>query len=803
MQISIESHDLDRVAPFGLFLNNDLRIIRTGSSFERLGVLAEQQLLWDLFDPVRPASLTDTDSLRRHAGTLILMTFKKTMTQFRFQAVPSVEPQGVLLVGSPVVNSSAELENLGLSSSDFAPTDQTPDLLFLRQGQDRSLDNLRLLNQELQDTAAELRAANRQLGRAESRYRKLVEAQPLAMYIDRLGPTAAAEFVSPQTEEMFGYPLDRWLNESAFFFEMMHPDDRQRVWRSHIAADRDGQPFDEEFRVITADGRTKWVRAVDSVIEDDGGERRRLGFMLDITKAKLDEQKVLESGARMTSLLENMRYGVLVEDSVRSVVLANEALCAMFRSDLDHQTLIGLPVSAAISRLVPPADDPAAFLRRTEEFVGRRWPAMGQVLNLSDGRILEFDFQVILDDGATVGAIWLFEDVTDRVRDRDALARARDMALAASDAKGQFLATMSHEIRTPMHGIIAQIDLLRGTPLDRDQREGIDVISQSSEALVSIINDILDYEKVEAGRIELNIGPTDVRDVVNGVRTLLSAQAAEKGLSINATVDPLMPQLVLGDGSRLRQILLNLANNAVKFTSVGSVDIEVRVDRDSSGGEVVAFEVRDTGQGIPRDRVSSIFDPFVQAKAGQDGTGLGLAIAHRLSSLMGGSLSVSSVVGEGSRFRFAIPMPTVTESWDVGIRPPSVEPAPMVDTALIVDDSEASRALLSRQVARLGVPHRAVASGAEALDALSHRVRYTSVLLDLDMPDMDGFEVAAAIRASSDPRVARIPIVALANHMDQDLAARCRAATMDGLLTKPVDLSELRDQFDRLLVSRR
>jgi signal transduction histidine kinase/CheY-like chemotaxis protein len=427
---------------------------------------------------------------------------------------------------------------------------------------------------------------------------------------------------------------------------------------------------------------------------------------------------------------------------------------------------------------------------------------VGQVLNLSDGRVLEFDFQVIVDDGAPVGAIWLFEDVTERVRDRDALARARDLALAASDAKGQFLATMSHEIRTPMHGIIAQIDLLRGTPLDRDQREGIDVISQSSEALVSIINDILDYEKVEAGRIELNIGPTDVREVVNGVRTLLSAQAAGKGLSINATLDPLMPQLVLGDGSRLRQILLNLANNAVKFTSVGSVDLEVRVDRDSVGGEVVAFEVRDTGQGIPRDRVGSIFDPFVQAKAGQEGTGLGLAIAHRLVSLMGGSLSVSSVVGEGSRFRFAILMPTASENGDAGVRSTATEPAPLADAALIVDDSEASRALLGRQVARLGVPHRAVASGAEALDALSRRVRYTSVLLDLDMPEMDGFQVAAAIRESTDPRVARIPIIALANQVDQDLTSRCRAAHMDGLLSKPVDLSELRDQFDRLLVGR-
>ncbi len=800
MQISIASEHLDRVAPFGIFLDDSLRVIRVGSSFERLGVFSEQQLLWDLFIPIRPTALTDADSLRRHAGTLILMTFKKTQTQFRFQSVPVSEPAGVFLVGSPVVTSSPELEQLGLSSSDFAPTDQTPDLLFLRQGQERSLDNLKLLNQELQDTAAELRASNRQLVRAESRYRHLVEAQPLAMYIDRLGPTAAAEFVSPQTEGMFGYPLDRWLNESAFFFEMMHPDDRQRVWRAHVAADRDNSPFDEEFRVITADGRTKWVRTVDSVIEDGEGERRRLGFMIDITTAKLDEQRVIESGSRMTSLLENMRYGVLVEDSVRSVVLANESLCSMFRTDMGHQELIGLPVSAAISRLVPPADDPAGFLRRTEELVNRRWPAQGQVLNLSDGRVLEFDFQLIMNDDTHVGAIWLFEDVTERVRDRDALSRARDLAVAASDAKGQFLATMSHEIRTPMHGIIAQIDLLRGTPLDRDQREGIDVISQSAEALVSIINDILDYEKVEAGRIELNIGPTDVREVVNGVTTLLSAQAAGKGLSINATVDPLMPQRVLGDGSRLRQVLLNLANNAVKFTSVGSVDLEVRHDRDSAGADVVSFEVRDTGQGIPRDRLESIFDPFVQAKAGQDGTGLGLAIAHRLVGLMGGALTVTSIVGEGSRFRFAIPMQAVSENWDAVTRVAPPEPAPAELTALIVDDSDASRALLGRQVARLGVPHRAVASGAEALDALSHRVRYTSVLLDLDMPGMDGFEVAAAIRGSQDARISRIPIIALTTQADQDLAAKCRAAAMDGLITKPVDLSELRDQFERLHV---
>jgi two-component system sensor histidine kinase EvgS len=428
---------------------------------------------------------------------------------------------------------------------------------------------------------------------------------------------------------------------------------------------------------------------------------------------------------------------------------------------------------------------------------------VGQVLNLSDGRVLQFDFQLILHEDTHVGAIWLFEDVTERVRDREALSRARDLAVATSDAKGQFLATMSHEIRTPMHGIIAQIDLLRGTPLDRDQREGIDVISQSAEALVSIINDILDYEKVEAGRIELNIGPTDVREVVNGVTTLLSAQAIGKGLTINSTVDPLLPQRVLGDGSRLRQVLLNLANNAVKFTSVGSVDLEVRHDRDAVGVEVVSFEVRDTGQGIPRDRLESIFDPFVQAKAGQDGTGLGLAIAHRLVGLMGGTLNVSSTVGEGSRFRFSIPMPAHSQTWetDSGAAPPDTSPAD--DTALIVDDSDASRALLSRQVARLGVPHRAVASGAEAIDALSHRVRYTSVLLDLDMPEMDGFQVAQAIRASEDVRVARIPIIALTTQADQDLAARCRAAQMDGLLIKPVDLSELRDQFERLHVNRR
>jgi CheY-like chemotaxis protein len=249
----------------------------------------------------------------------------------------------------------------------------------------------------------------------------------------------------------------------------------------------------------------------------------------------------------------------------------------------------------------------------------------------------------------------------------------------------------------------------------------------------------------------------------------------------------------------VRQVLVNLAGNAVKFTSSGSVTLLASVAEHRGGAAVVDFEVRDTGQGIPADRLSAIFDPFVQARTGNEGTGLGLAISDRLVSLMGGHIHVASTVGEGSTFRFQLRLPEIVEGSGHPVDEVDEDAGVAIATVLVVDDSEASRNLVVRQLTRFGVAALAVGSGEEALDVLEQRRSIGLVLLDVDMPDLDGPGTCVRMRASDDPRISGVPVIALVAGDDDEVLDRCRRSGMDGHLSKPVDLSDLRRVVDEML----
>jgi PAS domain S-box-containing protein len=812
MGVLIEGGDLDRLAPFGVLCDSALTVTRVGPSWSSLTDDFVGRSLLDVLDLVHPVGIDGIEGLRRHRDSMLLLRLRPQGPRLRFQVIDVSEPPGVMLVGTPVVSSSEELDRLGLSAADLSPIDQTPDLLLLRRAQERSLADLRTLNTALQRSASDLRRANTMLSRAEVRYRSIVEQQPLVMYIDALGSVPTAEFISPQAETWLGYPVHRWLEEPGFFFDIVHPDDRERVWEAHLRAERDHSPFDEEVRLVCADGRIEWVRCVDSVIRDDEeGSGRRIGFMLDVTQAKNAELDLHSTMSRLTTLLAHMQTGVLVEDAQRRVVMANDKLVEIFGAPTRSTDLTGLPATAAVSALVPGTDEPRAFLGRTEDLLHRRWPASDQTLALANGRVLEFDFQPIASEGDDdLGALWMFRDATDRVQYQEALARARDEAIAASDAKTQFLASMSHEIRTPMHGVLATIDLLRMTNLDSEQRDLVEVVTSSASTLVEIINDILDFQRVEAGRIDLASEPFSPGDVVTGVVDLLRPQARAKGLDLRLVLDPAMPALVEGDALRLRQVFVNLTGNAVKFTTEGSVTVSASVEGIARGAADIAFEVRDTGQGIPAHRLGVIFDPFVQAKTGNEGTGLGLAISERLVSLMGGRFEVTSEVGVGSSFGFLLGLPVRSDaetsstvsaeatSADAATAP-AAAPEPDAPTVLVVDDSEASRNLVLRQLSRLGVVARAAASGEEALSLLDAAPPVSLVLLDADMPDLDGPAVAERIRTSQRRGVSDVAVIGLVVGDDAEWLERCRRSGMDGYLSKPVDLADLRRVVDELV----
>jgi signal transduction histidine kinase/CheY-like chemotaxis protein len=384
---------------------------------------------------------------------------------------------------------------------------------------------------------------------------------------------------------------------------------------------------------------------------------------------------------------------------------------------------------------------------------------------------------------------------------RKARAQAESHAAAAeaaSRAKAAFLAMMSHEIRTPMNGMLGVADLLRSMSPDPEQKKLLDILSGSGDSLLRIINDILDFSKIEAERLELRPRPFEIRVLLGELETLLTLQARCKEVCFVLEVDPNLPVALNGDRQRLSQVMLNLGNNAVKFTDQGEVRMIVKLLENAGGRACIAFTVRDTGIGMNGESLERLFTPFTQLDESRHhrggGTGLGLVISQRLVSFMGGRIIVESEPNQGSTFSFVIELPTAEMAGATTIN--TVKRLEML-SVLVAEDNAINQTIIDAMLRQLGHRITLVGNGREVLDALA-RSDFDLVLMDCNMPEMDGFEATRRLRASG-LRNATIPIIALtANAMDGD-RERCLAAGMDDFLAKPVTMATLRTAIDRLL----
>ena len=464
----------------------------------------------------------------------------------------------------------------------------------------------------------------------------------------------------------------------------------------------------------------------------------------------------------------------------------------------------GVPPADTRLSLVHP-DDIAAVQRRLSEAIEREGEHVVEYrIVRPDGeeRHVRWSARCVFDEAKRpVRLTGCVQDVTERKRYEGALVRARVAAEQASRAKSMFLANMSHELRTPMNGVLGMTALALETPLSAEQRDYLEVAHNSGATLLSILNDVLDLSKIEAGKLTLEAVTFSLRTVVQQAIQLLAPRAQQKGIRLYAVLDDHVVPRYLGDPVRVRQLLVNLVANAVKFTERGEVRVEVSCDPDRP--ERVVLAVRDTGIGIPEERQRAIFDAFTQADGTTTrrfgGTGLGLTICRELVRLMSGSIEVQSRAGEGSLFRVALTLPEANELvTDHGVVRPrkasGARPsAPSRSLRVLLAEDNATNARIVRVlVERLGHKVDHVSDGRAALEAIE-RGAYDLALMDIQMPHVDGLEVTRAVRAREAERGGHLPILAMtANAMkgDEEL---CLAAGMDGYLSKPISFARFQE----------
>jgi PAS domain S-box-containing protein len=607
---------------------------------------------------------------------------------------------------------------------------------------------------------------------------------------------------------IYGHPESRGTPTiDAYFRDFVFEEDSaqiQQAFREVVVTQRN---MEIEHRIRRADGSSGHVLSIaEAVSASDGRVSRVVGVTLDVSERRRAEARIEATNATLAAAQHLIGVGAWTYDAVDDRVRWSPEMFTLYGRSVEQPPM---SVEDAVRNIV--IDDRQRIIDGLRATLEQATPfATEYRFTRGDGeeRLASAFGQAVRDSlGRVVAVTGAVIDVTDDRRREQRLIELKDAAESAAQARSQFLAKVSHELRTPMNGVLGTLELLRETGLDDDQRQLARMAHESAESLLRLLNDLLDFAKFEAGQLELRNAPYSIAQTIRSVLDLLEARAQAKGITLSSVIGAGIPMLLQGDQGRLRQVLLNLVGNAIKFTEQGSVAIAVD-RRTSHSGEQLIVEVTDTGIGIPPARRGSLFTPFSQvhdpASVAEVGAGLGLSICRELVEQMGGEIGVDGNPGAGSRFWFAVPLRDAgtgaVAARSGAYRLANTPVAPLRGVrVLIAEDHPINRMVAQRHIESLGGTTELAFDGAQAVEASRQRA-FDVILMDWQMPVMDGLSAARQIR-EDERRTGRprIPIIAVTANVYETDRRATRAAGMDGFVAKPIVRQELATVLTRVL----
>lgn len=627
------------------------------------------------------------------------------------------------------------------------------------------------------------------LRESEERHKALSRASFESLFISDKGACLDANAAAV---EMFGYAHAEMLHMRGEDF--LTPDTRPIVLKNMLSG------FEEPYEAIALrkDGST-FPCEIQGRMFRYKGKDVRVTALRDISERKRAEAALRESEERFRSIVQNSPLGLhlyeLAPDGRLILIEVNPA--ADSQSVSDNARYIGKPVEEVLTGVT---GTPYVDILKNVAATGEPWNAAGfqyQGSNIS-GYFDVWAFQTSKGRMAL-----MFQNASDRFKAEKALVAAKEGAERASRSRSEFLANMSHELRTPLNGIFGMLQLVKQTALTPEQESYVDVALSTGNSLLTIIDDVLDFSKMDAGELDIDPKEFNIRQSLQTVVDNFSASASDKGIALSLDIAPNVPERLIGDDGRLRQILFNLIGNAVKFTGKGSVSVSVSPLPNRRDNEMLLlFCVADTGIGIPDAWVRDVFIPFTQVDGGYNrrfkGTGLGLSIVRKLISILRGSLSIETEEGVGSSIYFTLPL---TPGRGRPLKPAKAAPQclPKIEPLriLVAEDETINLMALRLNLEKCGHSAACARDGREALKLLAEQP-FDLILMDIQMPGMDGLEATGIIRSSSDPAVRGIPIIALTAHAMKGDREKFMAAGMDGYLSKPLDFEELQKTISAL-----